>query len=167
MTISELATFSTAISGLAVTASVIYLAIQTHQATKHTKALIKQGRVNRLSEQSLAGTDADVATAIILANGSEATPDAIKRLQFSMYCFGIFYGFQDSFSQYQAGLLDDDMFLQLKAVLSRVLAQKGYRAEWGNVRVNGTKFASFVDAIISTLPETTESRTFSSTSKPA
>lgn len=154
MTLSDFATFSTAISGLTVTASVIYLAIQTHQASKHTKALIKQGRVSRLSEQSLAGTNADVATAIILANGGEATPEEIKRVQFSLYCFGIFYGFQDSFSQYQAGLLDDDMFMQLKAVLLRVLVQKGYLAEWENIRVRGTKFAAFVDGIIATFPKT-------------
>ncbi|MBV8798444.1 MAG: hypothetical protein JO208_01335 [Alphaproteobacteria bacterium] len=152
MTISDLATLSTAVSGLAVTASLVYLAIQTHQATKHTQALIRQGRVSRLSEQSLAATDPGMATTIILANGNEATPEAVRRLQFSMYCLGLFYGFQDSFNQYQAGLLGEDMFKQLKAVLSRTLSQKGFRAEWQNVRVAGTKFAVFVDNIAAALP---------------
>ena len=152
MTISDLATFSTALSGLAVTASVIYLAVQTHQATKHTKALIRQGRVSRLSEQSLAATQPDLATAIILANGGDATPEAVRQMQFSRYCLGLFYGFQDSFSQYQAGLLDEDIFRQLKAVLSQTLSQKGFLAEWQNVRVAGTKFAAFVDKIAATLP---------------
>lgn len=152
MTISDLATFSTALSGLAVTASVIYLAVQTHQATKHTKALIRQGRVSRLSEQSLAATQPYLATAIILANGGDATPEAIQRMQFSRYCLGLFYGFQDSFSQYHDGLLDEDMFVQLKAVLSQTLNQKGFLAEWQNVRVPGTKFAAFVDKIAAGLP---------------
>ena len=151
MTLSDFATFSTAISGLAVTASLIYLAIQTHQAAKHTKAMIRQGRVTRLSEQSLAATDADLATVIVLANGGEATPEAVRREQFSLYCFGVFYGFQDSFSQYQAGLLDDDMFLQLQSVLAKTLNRPGYRAEWENIKVSGTAFAAFVDKIISTL----------------
>ena len=45
MTLSDFATFSTAISGLAVTASLIYLALQTHQNAKHTKALILEARM--------------------------------------------------------------------------------------------------------------------------
>ena len=152
MTLSDIATFSTAISGIAVTASLIYLAIQTHQAAKHTRAMIRQGRVSRLSEQSLAGASADLATVIVLANGSEATLEAVRREQFSLYCFGVFYGFQDSFSQYEAGLLDDDMYLQLQAVVSRTLSRAGYRTEWQNIRVSGTAFAKFVDKIISGLP---------------
>ncbi len=40
MTLADAASFSTAVSGFAVTASVIYLAIQTRQASRHTRALI-------------------------------------------------------------------------------------------------------------------------------
>ena len=42
MTLSDFATFCTAISGLAVTASLIYLGLQTYQSTKHTRALMSE-----------------------------------------------------------------------------------------------------------------------------
>ena len=67
MTLSDFATFSTALSGMAVTASLIYLALQTHQNAKHTKALIHQGRIAGLRDVFLATADADVATAILAA----------------------------------------------------------------------------------------------------
>jgi len=52
------------VSGLAVTASLIYLALQTHQNAKHTRALIHQGRVAALRDILLAGADPNVAAAL-------------------------------------------------------------------------------------------------------
>ncbi len=43
MTLLDFATFSTAISGIAVSVSLIYLIIQTRQNLRHTRALIHQG----------------------------------------------------------------------------------------------------------------------------
>ena len=82
MTLSDFATFSTAISGLAVTASLIYLALQTHQNAKHTRALINQGRVALIAELSLKRADADVAAALLTATTGKATPEAIMQTQF-------------------------------------------------------------------------------------
>ncbi len=65
MTLSDFATFSTAISALAVTASLIYLAMQTHRNAKHTKALIAQGRVgNLLSMLANRSSESAVAAAL-------------------------------------------------------------------------------------------------------
>ena len=44
MSLSDLAAIATVISGLAVLGSMIYLAQQTRQNSKHTRALIQQGR---------------------------------------------------------------------------------------------------------------------------
>jgi hypothetical protein len=48
MTLSDLASIGSLVSGTPVTASLIYLALQTHQDAKHTKALIHQGRAARI-----------------------------------------------------------------------------------------------------------------------
>jgi hypothetical protein len=45
MTLSDLASLATVLSGAAVLASLIYLAQQTRQNTRHTRALIEQARV--------------------------------------------------------------------------------------------------------------------------
>jgi hypothetical protein len=72
MTLSDFAAFSTAISYLAVTASLIYLALQAHQSVKHTRALIRQGRIGAIVQTGLAATDADLASAILFATGEES-----------------------------------------------------------------------------------------------
>jgi hypothetical protein len=64
MTLSDFATSSTAVSGLAVTASLIYPALRTHQNAKHTKALILQGRESRIVELQFAAADGDLVLAV-------------------------------------------------------------------------------------------------------
>ena len=153
MTLSDFATFSTAISGIAVTASLIYLALQTHQNAKHTRALIHQGRIAGIREISIAGTDADVVAAFIQGNGGTPTSPEIKRMQFQFFFAAMLYGWQDSFSQHESGLLDEDIYLQMRSAVAGAMAQPGSRALWeGGLRVPGTKFAAFVDGIIATLP---------------
>jgi hypothetical protein len=84
MTLNDFATFSTAISGLAVTASLIYLALQTHQNAKHTKALIHQGRLGNTMELTSAFLDPRIAAIILRKNGDEPTEAAIADMQFAV-----------------------------------------------------------------------------------
>jgi hypothetical protein len=153
MTLSEFATFSTAISGLAVTASLIYLALQTHQNAKHTKALIHQGRIGGIREMGLAAADADIASAILFARGESSAPDDVKRFQFASFCAASLYGWQDSYSQHRMGLLDEDIYIQMRSAVAGAMRIPAFRAQWeSTIRVPGTKFAAFVDEIIATLP---------------
>ena len=153
MSLSDLATFSTALSGLAVTASLIYLALQTHQNSKHTRALIHQGRIAGIRDLAVAATNTDLAAAIVSASGVEPTQELVRRAQFRFYCAASFYGWQDSFSQHEGGLLDEDIFRQMRTAVVTALGHPAMRAEWNDViRVPGTKFAAFVDGIIATLP---------------
>jgi len=108
MTLSDIATFSTAVSGMAVTASLIYPALQTHQNAKHTKALIHQGRIAALRDVFLARSNADVAAAIIVATGGEPTPREVQQQQYSAICGATFYCWQDTYLQYRSGLLEDE-----------------------------------------------------------
>src|SRR6185503_16316623 len=98
MTLSDLATFSTAVSGLAVTASLIYLALQTHQNAKHTRALIHQGRVAALRDVFLASADPDIARAWIVTTGGKPTPEAVQQRQFLLLTGAMIYGWQDTYS---------------------------------------------------------------------
>lgn len=94
MTLSDLATFSTALSGLAVTASLIYLAVQTHQATKHTKALIHQGNAARITGLANVFTDSGMVAAIIAGNGGTPSPAEIMKRQFGYWCMALVITFQ-------------------------------------------------------------------------
>ena len=153
MTLTDFATFSTAISGLAVTASLVYLALQTHQNAKHTKALIQQGRLGAIRELALSCADTDLASAILLAIQGSSTPEAVKQFQFQNYCGASLYGWQDTFLQYEMGLLDEDIFKQMRGGVTRAMRTPAFRNAWETIfRVRGTKFADFVDEVISTLP---------------
>ena len=72
-------------------ASLIYLALQTHQNAKHTRALIHQGRIAGIRELAVAGTDADVAAAILSANGGTPTPQEVRQMQFRQFCAATFW----------------------------------------------------------------------------
>ncbi|MBI1213071.1 MAG: hypothetical protein GC190_16530 [Alphaproteobacteria bacterium] len=153
MTLTDVASLSTAISGFAVTISLVYLALQVHQNTKHTRALIHQGRVAGIRELVIASATPEIASVIVGETNPNHTPEDVKRYQFGQWCAASFYGWQDSFAQHRRGLLDEDIFLQMRAAVTKALATPAIRAEWDTkIRIPGTAFAAFVDQLAATLP---------------
>ncbi len=155
MTLSDVATLSTAVSGLAVTASLIYLALQTHQSAKHTRALIHQGRIAALRDVFLASADADIARAWIVTTGGEATPEMVQQRQFIAIIGAMIYGWQDTYSQHRLGLIDEGFFLQMRTGAERVMQDRAAREAWAFYRVPGTDFTTFMDGIVAAVSGTT------------
>jgi hypothetical protein len=151
MTLSDFATFSTAISGLAVTASLIYLARQTHQNAKHTRALIQQGRLERISYQQLEMAAPELAKAWLVSNGVVATPEAITERQFTQQCGAVYIGIEDAFTQYADGLISE---AQLKRARRRIVSQMKTFPGWRAFvvqrhAVDGTdRFGAFIGELI-------------------
>jgi hypothetical protein len=85
MTLTEIASIATAISGFAVTISLIYVAIQTRQNVRHTRALIHQGTAARTTALLLGSMNADAAAAWIEGNGGTPTPELIRKRQFHQH----------------------------------------------------------------------------------
>src|SRR5579859_475908 len=152
MTLSDFATFSTAISGLAVTASLIYLALQTHQAAKHTKALIHQGNAARIMGMASVFTSADMVAAIIVGNGGTPSPEEVQKRQFGYWCMTLVVSMEDTFGQHEEGLISEDRFDSFRAGVAGGFMQPGMRrywASWKAARPNAQeKFKAWVDAII-------------------
>ena len=148
MTLSDFATFSTAVSGLAVTASLIYLALQTHQNAKHTKALIHQGRASRSVELSMAAGSAEMAAVYVKANGSLPTPEQIQRRQLQMLQSAFMLSFEESFSQHRNALLEEDVFNTLRTNVAAHFNNQGCLAVWEATKVRGSAFTVFVDETI-------------------
>ena len=152
MTLPEFATFSMAISGLAVTASLIYLALQTHQAAKHTKALIHQGNAARITEMANVFTNADMVAAIIVGNGGTPSPEEVQKRQFGYWCMALVVSMEDTFGQHEEGLISEDRFKSFRAGVTGGFMQPGMRrywAAWKSARPNAQeKFKAWVDAII-------------------
>ena len=53
MTLTDLASLGSFVSAVAVVISLIYLALQVRQNTRHSQALIQQGRAARISDAAL------------------------------------------------------------------------------------------------------------------
>ena len=129
MTLSDLASIATVISGIAVLGSLIYLAQQTRQNTKHTRALLWQGAADRGVSLNLALADRDLVTAHLIANGLEPTPAAIAERQFRLQCVAHYIQYEDLFTHRDAGLLNEDVFLHFQAAMAAMLADNpGMRA---------------------------------------
>lgn len=159
MTLADFASLSTTISGIAVTASLIYLALQVHQNTKHTRALLHQGRAARVVELTMAQAHSDFVEATILAEGGIPSLEEIRRRQYRMSSGAYIASFEESFHQYRNGLLEEDVYQSLRKNVASTFSSAARRANWEDRKTQGTAFAKFVDEIISKLPAATTAPT--------
>jgi hypothetical protein len=130
VTLSEIASIATAISGLAVTVSLIYVAIQTRQNVRHTRALIHQGTAARTTALLLGTMNAEAAAAWIEGNGGTPTPDAIRKRQFNQHCGTAMIAMEDYFSQHEDRLLSEEQFARGSETFRALLREPGLQAYW-------------------------------------
>lgn len=162
MTLADFASLSAAISGIAVTASLIYLALQVHQNTKHTRAFMLQGRTSRLVDLQIATSNADIAAANIVAHGGKPTPEEIQRRQFRAIWGAYIANMEETFWQHRNGLIEEDAYQAFRDSIRYYLSQPGNRAEWSRrkaLAASETPFIKFIDELISTLPSAPTNQT--------
>lgn len=151
MTLSDLASIATVISGVAVLGSLIYLAQQTRQNTKHIRALLWQGAADRGVSLNLALADRDLVVAHLIANGEEPTPEAIAERQFRLQCVAHYVQYEDLFTHRDAGLLSEDVFQHFQASMVATLATNpGMRAFFASrAALSDTRFDLLLRKLIS------------------
>jgi hypothetical protein len=151
MVLSDVASIATAISGLAVTASLIYVGIQTKQNVRHTRALIHQGTAARTINILLGFMNAEAVTAWIEGNGGKPTPELIKQRQFYHQCGIAMIAMEDYFSQHEDGLLSEEQFSRGSATFRERLREPGLRTYWLKQRETMTKaaprYCAFIDSL--------------------
>jgi hypothetical protein len=151
MTLGDIANFSTAISGLAVTASLIYLALQTHQSVKHARAQIEQAWTDRVASASFAMAQSDLAVAWLETNGEPATPEAVKRYQFQLIAAARLRGIEDAFLQRREGLVGEERFENIVVGATAMLRQPAFRQFWENWKKEkpgrAREFTAFMDGL--------------------
>lgn len=153
MTFADAASFSTALSGLAVCGSIIYLGIQTHQASKHTRALIQQGSVARVTAITIGMMPAEYCAAWIAASGGDPTPAQIGKRQFFLACATMINAMEDLFLQHSDGLLRKEHYERECETFRGLLSEPGVRAFWEGRRASigraSPRFAAFGDSLCS------------------
>jgi hypothetical protein len=150
MTLSDLASIGSLVSGAAVLGSLIYLGLQVRQTDRNQQALIRQGRITRAVDLQLARLGPGVADAWLhgLQNPDEITLTELN--QFLALCRATFLDYEDAFYQHEEGLLNEDAFATALAGARGVVRIPGFRTAWkSNVRrAHAGRFRDFMDDIV-------------------
>ena len=131
MTMSDLASLSSLLSGFAVLVSLVYLALQVRQAEKNQRAVLNQGYITRVTEylRWYAESPMNELRARVYAGDTAFTAEELLRLQLAFRV--TILSAQDAYLQHKAGLVDsmtlDNSMRSLKITW---LAHPVYRALW-------------------------------------
>jgi hypothetical protein len=150
MSLSDLASIGSLVSGAAVLGSLIYLALQVRQADRNQQASIRHGRVTRHVDILLARADPGLATA--WQHGAWS-PDKLTETELTQYiamCRAQFLTYKDAFYQHEEGLLNDDAFATVLGGARAVAGNPGFRLAWkSNVRrIHAGRFRDFMDGVV-------------------
>jgi hypothetical protein len=149
MSLSDLASLGSFVSGFAVLISLIYLALQVRQTERNQQISIRHSRVSRIVDLQLALADPAVAEAWLHGSGSPQEITQTELSQFTHLCRALFFHFEDSFYQREEGLLNDDAFETVVAGARLLARSPGVRAAWRITRPNfGGRFLDFMDGVV-------------------
>jgi hypothetical protein len=149
MTLTDLASLGSFVSAVAVVISLLYLALQIRQNTRHSQALIQQGRAGRIADTSLklAELRADDGINACFDGSTDVSARDVARFLFTTR--SIFISAEDSFFQAEEGLLSPIAFESFKAsIRSGMTRSTGLSAAWRLTRHGyEPQFRDFMDAM--------------------
>jgi hypothetical protein len=152
MTLSDLAALGSFVSGVAVLASLVYLALQLRQAQRNQQASIRQGRAQALMEWNLKAAEPGINETIskLGANAASNMSELSQYLSMSRAGFQLY---EESFDQRQAGLLSDEAHESFLRNVAATLSVPGFRVAWKMQRsMFGEAFAGFIDKSLDETP---------------
>jgi hypothetical protein len=149
MSLSDLASVGSLVSGLAVLISLLYLALQVRQTERNQQISIRHSRVSRIVELQVALADPAMSAAWQHGSTNPHELTQIELNQFVSLCRAFFFHFEDSFYQREEGLLNDDAFETVVAGARLLARSPGLRVAWKVSRPNfGGRFLDFMDQVV-------------------
>ncbi|MEO8302361.1 MAG: hypothetical protein ABI608_11230 [Rhizomicrobium sp.] len=153
MSLADLASIGSFISGIGVVVSLIYLGLQVRQAKMHQQAAIRQGRASRMVEMFFHVADPALAEACAKGNAADETISEIQLQQYQFVCLGLFYHYEDEYFQNKEGLTNDAAFASFVTGATRVMSVPGLRVQWKYLRGDFVpEFAKFLDGLVAKRP---------------
>ena len=152
MSLADLAALGSFVSGVAVLISLVYLSLQIRQNTKHSRALIQQGRAARIADTALRLAEFPDAEGFDKCFEGRADVTAGEVRRFLQVARAVFISAEDSYFQHRQGLLDDIAFESFEAGLRNGLGSKGIGAAWKLTRgMYEPEFQAYVDRTLGDL----------------
>ena len=131
MSLSDLASLGSFVSGIAVLVSLIYLSFQIRQNTLHQRATMQQGRAAREVDLILRTAEPGMADVMMRGRMGDAALAPAELEQFLRVATAMFLNFEDGFLQAKSGMLDarsiagDD-----EALRKHIFPHPGFRTAW-------------------------------------
>jgi hypothetical protein len=160
VSLSDLASLGSFVSGFAVLVSLVFLYFQLKQinaqvvqAERNQQAATRAVRTSRIVEIMIGTTEPSLADAIAKGRAGSADITDTQIRQFFAYSNARFYNAQDTFQQFRQGLLDNTILESLVDGLKVSLSHPGTRAFFENHRTSfGVEFVKFVQGLAAETP---------------
>jgi hypothetical protein len=143
MSLADLASLGSFVSGVGVLISLLLLFFQLRQvnaqvrlAERNQMAAIQQERYGRVFEVYLAGTEPAVADAIAKGMAGARDMSATEISQFQAYTEARFQISENTFLQHEAGLLSAAAFAAFSKGVVAGLGSPGIRVMWRRARIS-------------------------------
>ncbi len=129
MSLSDLASIGSFLSGVAVVISLVYLALQVRQAEKVQRALMHQARTERLVNASLAAMHHEIADMVTkMVNREELSPREVMQAYYYIRTQVVVV--EDALWQHEAGFLDKESADTAVLNFQRVISFPAAHAAW-------------------------------------
>lgn len=128
MTLEEINYISQTIAAGAVIASLIYLAIQTRQAARSSRAAMHENRASTVLRHIDKWTDADFSEIWFKGNkgAADMTDDEVRR--YTMQVSGLIVMWEERFRQKKEGMLDQNRWATSENTIMMLTRSPGIRA---------------------------------------
>jgi hypothetical protein len=153
VSLSNLASIGSLISGVAVLISLVYLALQVRQAARNQRALMQQGRADRVANACIALAQPGISRVYNkgLEGDENLTPEELE--QFIALCRAAFLSGEDTFLQHLSGHFDEVAYSSVVAGARAMLRSPGLRACWRiSAAQFGPEYRAFMDSLIRETP---------------
>jgi len=149
MSLSDLASLGSLVSGLAVTVTLVLLLLQMRQANRYQQASMQLGRAARSQSSSLRATNPEIVRVTVKAmNCDESMTEEETRLYLNSVAAD-FQSLEDSFLQNRAGLLERASMETDERLLRVFFTSPAIRAMWQLLSISfSEEFRAYVDNIM-------------------
>jgi hypothetical protein len=155
MGLSQLADLGELLGGVAVVASLIYLAVQIRQNTRTVRASTLHQNTDLWSSLFLRLAEPDLAGAYVAGMAGQQEIRPLHYTQFFFICRSMFLAFENQYYQMRHGVLDSEAYAGYeRSISTQFLAFRGFRLWWElNRPVFSPEFVDHIDALIADVPE--------------
>lgn len=151
MSLTDLASVGTLVSGLAVLASLVFLNLQARQTARNQQSHMQHGRVEQMSGWLRYIAEPEVAE--LMLKGNEGKLELVDFTRYHSILWSILVIYENNFIQHRSGMLDDAQYEATLGSLKFQSSLPGFRANWMNTRyMFDAQFAAFLDDLIEKTP---------------